>query len=506
MQLCVSLVLIFALQVSKNTDINSLSKEELVLQVRGLQDQVLNFQHQLALLQKMVFGPRSERFKFAAEVPKEQLSLGLTPEAIAEMEVKKTTIKAHDRAKIKLEAKKHPGRTPLPSALRREEIIIEPQEDVTGLTRLEDEVTEVLEVKAAEFYVKRYVRRKYVRQEEDGIAIGKLPARAIDKGIAGASVLSMLIIGKFVDHLPIYRQIAIFKRSGINLHYNTVLDWTNQGIEVLTPLYELLKRRILSCIYLQADETGIKVLDSEKHGGSHQGYLWAYRDVLSNLVLFDYQRGRNKEAPATMLRDFKGYLQTDGYAAYDQFATSNVITTLCCMAHARRYFLEAEANDKERSTYALQAFQDIYQQEREMNKLSTEERQTLRQEVIKPKLNTLHQWMQEEYPKVTPKSPIGKALSYSMKRWKALTEFIKDGRLEIDNNRIENEIRPIALGRKNFLFAGSHESAQRIAMIYSLLASCKVNGIEPMGWLTHVLEELPKRRINNIDDLLPLKG
>jgi transposase len=499
MQLCVSLALIFALHMSKNTDINSLSKEELVSQVRDLQ-------HQVSLLQKLVFGPRSDRFKVADEHPANQLSLGVAAEAIAEVQVKKTTIREHDRVKVKLESKKHPGRTPLPSSLRREEIIIEPQEDVTGLTRLEDEVTEVLEVKAAEFYVKRYVRRKYVRNHEEGIAIGQLPPRAIDKGIAGASVLSMLIIGKFVDHLPIYRQIAIFKRSGINLHYNTVLDWTNDGLAVLTPLYELLKRKILSCIYLQADETGIKVLDSEKNGSSHQGYLWAYRDVLNNLVLFDYQRGRNKEAPAKMLKDFKGYLQTDGYAAYDQFANNNDITVMCCMAHARRYFTEAENNDKERSTYALLAFQGIYEQERQMKELSIEQRQQLRQEIVGPKLDELHKWMLTEYPKVTPTSPIGKALAYAMKRWTELTAFIKDGRLEIDNNKIENQIRPIALGRKNYLFAGSHESAQRIAMIYSLLASCKVNDIGPMGWLTHVLEELPKRRINNIEDLLPHKA
>lgn len=492
-----SLSIIFALQVSKSIDINTLSKEELVLQVRDLQ-------HQVALLQKFVFGPRSERFKIA-EAPANQLSLGVTAEPLAEVEVKKTTIKEHDRVKVKLEAKKHPGRTALPSNLRREEIIIEPQEDVTGCIRLEDEVTEVLEVKAAEFYVKRYVRRKYVRKQEEGIAIGALPSRAIDKGMAGASVLAMLIVGKFQDHLPIYRQIAIFKRSGINPHYNTVLDWTNQGLDVLTPLYELLKRKILSCLYLQADETGIKVLDSEKKGSSHQGYLWAYRDVLSNLVLFDYQPTRNKDAPARMLKDFKGFLQTDGYAAYDQFAKNKHITTLCCMAHARRYFSEAETNDEQRSSHALLAFQDIYAQERQMKDYSIQERQKLRQEIVAPKLEALHQWMKDEYPKVTPKSPIGKALAYSMKRWNELTVFISDGRLEIDNNKIENEIRPIALGRKNFLFAGSHQAAQRIAMIYSLLATCKVNGVEPMNWLTHVLEELPNRHVNNIEDLMPHK-
>ena len=485
--------------MSKIADITTLSREELI-------DEVTQLKHQVALLQKLVFGPRSDRFKVASEAPDNQLSLGVSSEPIAEVEVKKTSIKEHDRIKIKLKAKKHPGRNPLPASLRREEILIEPSEDVSGCARLEDEVTEVLEVKAAEFYVKRYIRRKYVRNEGEGIAIGKLPNRAIEKGIPGASVLAMLIIGKFVDHLPIYRQIAIFKRLEISLHYNTVLDWTNQGLDILVPLYDHLRRKILDSNYLQADETGMRVLDSEKNGSTHQGYLWAYRDVTRNLVLFEYQRGRNKEGPAKMLKDFRGFLQTDGYAAYDQFYHREGVKMLHCMAHARRYFKEAADNDQERSAYALQVFQDIYEIERQIKDLPVAERKKLRQQATHPKLEALHAWMTEQYRAVTPKSPIGKALEYSLKRWKELTLFTTDGQLEIDNNKIENEIRPIALGRKNYLFAGSHESAQRIAMIYSLLASCKTNGIDPMKWLTRALEELPNRTVNDIEDLLPQKS
>jgi transposase len=485
--------------MTKRADITTFSREELI-------DEVAQLKHQVALLQKIVFGPRNERFKIAGEVPANQLSLGVSTEPLAEVQVEKTKVKTHDRTKIKFQAKKHPGRNPLPSSLRREEIVIEPTEDVSGCIRLEDEVTEVLEVKAAEFYVKRFIRRKYVRKGSEGIAIGKLPDRAIEKGIPGASVLAMLIVGKFVDHLPIYRQIAIFKRAGISLHYNTVLDWTNNGLDLLVPLYEHQRRKILTGHYLQADETGIKVLDGEKNGSAHQGYLWAYRDVIRNLVLFEYQRGRNKEGPAKMLKDFKGFLQTDGYAAYDQFAHREGIQMLHCMAHARRYFKEAEDNDTERSNHALQLFQDIYEIERQTKELPEAERRILRQEATLPKLEQFHAWMTEQYRAVTPKSPIGKALEYSLKRWKELTLFTTDGQLEIDNNKIENEIRPIALGRKNYLFAGSHESAQRIAMIYSLLASCKANEIDPMKWLAHVLEELPNRKVTEIDDLLPRKS
>ncbi len=479
-------------------DINTLSREELI-------DQVTDLQHQVALLQKMVFGPKNERFKIAADIPANQLSLGVSSEPIGEVKVEKKAVKGYDRKKVSVEAKKHPGRNPLPSSLRREEIIIQPSENVSGCVRLEDEITEVLEVKAAEFYVKRYIRPKYVRKEGEGIAIGKLPSRAIEKGIPGASILALLIISKFVDHLPVYRQLTIFKRAGIILHYNTVFDWTNNGLAVLEPIYDHLRRKVLSSNYLQADETGIKVLDSEKNGSAHQGYLWAYRDVGSDLVLFEYQRGRNKEFPAEILKDFKGYLQTDGYAAYDQFRKRDGVTLLHCMAHARRKFKEAENNDKERSTYALKAFQEIYTIEREIKDLSGEERKTIRQKSIVPKLEELYLWMSEQYKHATPKSPIGKALAYSLKLWQGLITFTTDGQLEIDNNRIENEIRPVALGRKNYLFAGSHESAQRIAMIYSLLASCKTNGIDPTKWLTKVLEELPNRNVNEIDDLLPHK-
>lgn len=484
--------------MSKSADISTLSKEELI-------DQVKQLQHQVALFQKILFGPRHERFKIVSEAASNQLSLGVHVEPIAEVSVEKTPVKSYDRTKIEVKAKQHIGRQALPCSLRREEVIIEPDEEVSGCVRLEDEVTEVLEVKAAEFYVKRYVRRKYVRKESEGIAIGKLPLRAIEKGMVGASVLAMLIIGKFIDHLPIYRQVAIFKRVGISLAYNTVVDWTNNGIDVLRPVYDRLVRLVLSSGYLQADETGMKVLDSEKKGSAHHGYLWAYRDVIENLVLFEYQRGRNKEAPRQMLKNFKGYLQTDGYAAYDQFYHRDGIKMLHCMAHARRYFKEAEDNDKERSIYALTLFQKIYEIEREIKNQASAERVRVRQNQTLPLLNELHAWMTDQYRVVTPRSPLGKALEYALKRWKELTLFITDGQLEIDNNKIENEIRPIALGRKNYLFAGSHQAAQRIAMIYTLMASCKANGIDPSKWLTYVLEELPNRKVNNIDDLLPTK-
>lgn len=462
----------------------------------------MNLQHRLSLLEKMVFGPKRERFISALPADKDQLSLGMNVSPVEQVEIKQSVVKEHKRTEIKKQ-KNHPGRHALPANLRREEIILEPTEDISDCVRIGEEVTEVLEVKAAQFYVKRYVRGKYARKNEEGVAIAPLPARVIDKGIAGASVLAMLIISKFIDHLPVHRQLAIFKRIGVELKYNTVLDWGNQCLDVLTPLYDLLKNRVFQSHYIQADETGIKVLDHEIKGRSHKGFLWAYRSVEDELIFFEYQPGRNKEGPGELLNNFEGYLQTDGYAAYNQFSANKSIQMLCCMAHARRYFKEAENNDKERSEFALDLFQKLYKIEREIKELSAQERYTVRQEKSLPILEQLGSWMQEQYKQITPKSAIGKALAYSLNRWDQLNVYASDGTLEIDNNKIENDIRPIALGRKNYLFAGSHESAQRIAMIYSLLGTCKASGVDPLKWLTHVFDQIPHRTVNDLEDLLP---
>jgi transposase len=481
--------------VTKSSDIASLSKDELVVEV-------LHLRERISVLEKLAFGPKRERY-VPSEIPKAQLALDIEVEAVAEVEVKEVTISEHKRVEVKKKAKQHPGRNPLPANLRREVITLEPSEDVTDCIRIGEEVTEVLEVSPSEFYVKQYVRPKYARKNQEGVAIAALPNRVINKGMAGASVLAMLIIAKFIDHLPIHRQIAIFKRIGVELNYNTVLEWGNESLKVLTPLYDLLKRKVLASNYIQADETGMKVLDKEKKGHSHQGYLWAYRSVLENLVLFEYQPGRGKAGPAEMLKKFIGFLQTDGYGGYDQFKARAYITIMHCMAHARRYFTEAMMNDKARAEFALGLIQKLYAIEREIKGLAIEERYKARQERSVPILGEINSWMIEQYKQVTPKSAIGKALEYSMKRWKELSLYVSDGRLEIDNNPVENAIRPIALGRKNYLFAGSHESAQRIAMIYSLLGTCKAHGVDPLQWLTFVLKEIPNRNVNNLEDLLP---
>ena len=245
--------------------------------------------------------------------------------------------------------------------------------------------------------------------------------------------------------------------------------------------------------------------DKDKKGETHRGYFWVYHNSLQDLVLFDYQPGRGREGPSKMLKDFTGHLQTDGYAAYHIFDQQKDVTLLHCMAHARRKFVEAQANDPGRAEYALSQFQLLYAIERRAGdqQLSHEQVLQLRQEEAVPILEALGKWMRQTYIEVLPKSAIGKALAYSIERWKQLMIYATDGKLNIDNNPVENAIRPVAVGRKNYLFTGSHEAAQRSAMLYSLLGTCKLHDINPFEWMKTVLEKLPSCPINNIQHLLP---
>jgi transposase len=399
----------------------------------------------------------------------------------------------------------HPGRMKLPEHLRREEIIIEPSEDITDCKKMGEEITEVLEYEPGELFVKQYKRIKYAKPQGDGVLIGELPSRPIEKAMAGPGLLAQIVIDKYVDHLPLYRQMQRFERSGVKLSYSTLTDWVGSTCKLITPLFEALKAEVLRCNYLHADETPIKVLDKDKKGASHRGYYWVYQNSIHKIVFFDYQQGRGREGPREILQNFSGYLQTDGYAVYDVFDKQENITLIHCMAHARRMFNEALENDLARAEYAMEQIQQLYVIEKICKEqcLNFAEIKVVRQQKSVPILQSLGQWMKEQYVQVTPRSAIGKALAYSIERWKSLSYYTENGMLNIDNNPVENSIRPVAIGRKNYLFCGSHEAAQRSAMLYSLLGTCKMNGIEPYAWLKNVLENIAAHPINRIKELLP---
>jgi transposase len=391
-----------------------------------------------------------------------------------------------------------------PSHLPRVDVILQPQEDVSGMRKIGEEITEELELKPASLFVRRYIRPRYVSKEET-FHIASLPARPIEKGMPGGGLLSQLICDKFVYHLPFYRQAQRYEQLGMKIPTSTLDGWFEGACALLEPLYQALRAQLLSTTYLQADETPIAVLDKQKKGDTHQGYHWVYYSPEQRLVLFDYQQGRGKDGPAKLLKDYKGYLQTDGYAAYEQFEARADIILVGCMAHARRYFEHALENDKARAEKVLLWMQALYALEREAREknLSAADRYVLRQQKARPIMDLLGEWLVEEYTKVLPKSAIGKAIYYLVARYNKINLYLEDGRLEIDNNPVENSIRPVALGRKNYLFAGSHAGAQRAAIVYSLLGSCKLQGINAHEYLQDVLQRLPDQTISQLKELLP---
>ncbi|MEM9718318.1 MAG: IS66 family transposase [Bacteroidota bacterium] len=466
---------------------------------------------ELSELKRLIFGYKSERF--IPENPPEQLSLDLGVEAAKQEAEPVGEEKEHisySRKKSTPQNATHPGRKPLPDHLPRKTIIIEPDVDTSQMLKIGEEVTEILEIQSAKLFVTRIVRSKYVnKQAEEGekqLYIGSQPEGVIPRCMAGTSLLVHILISKYCDHLPLYRQQKIFKREGVVIPSSTLSDWVAAIGQLLEPLYQKLRREVLKQEYLMADESRMQVQDQSKSGKTYRGFMWLYYAPLIKLVLFEYQKGRGKQYPRETLKDFSGYLQTDGYEVYDSlFGKKKGITLLGCMAHARRYFEKALQQDKIRASHALTRIQELYTIERMAKEeaMDFEKRLTLRQEKALLILRELKKWALEQYPEVLPKSLIGKAIKYYLQREEKLSRYIQDGRLEIDNNYVENSIRPLALGRKNYLFAGSHKATQHAAIIYSFIGSCEKVGIEPGAWLTDVIERIPNTSIQDLDKLLP---
>ena len=490
-------------------DYKTLYQQQLLL-TNQLTGQLSALTHQLEQLQKMLFGSRHERF-VPQDAQSSQLSLSLDAETVAACKITGTTKVSYLRTKTELTStapKVHPGRMKLPEHLRREIILLQPDTDTSGLRKIGEEITEVLEWIPGELYVKQFIRPKYVRpvgELQSTVLTASLPGRILVKCMAGEALVAQITVDKYVDHLPLHRQLQRFARVGVTIAQSTINDWVKAVLLQLIALYELHQQQVLATSYLQVDETKIKVMDEDKKGATHQGWYWVYHNSTEKLVLFDYRPSRGREGPGEVLGDFRGYLQTDGYVAYEEFEGREGIVVLNCMAHARRKFVEALANDKARAEHALGLFQKLYAVERAIREgnLLAEDALEERKEKAVPVLEELKVWMQQQYPKVLPKSPIGAAIAYCLPRWEKLTVYTTNAMLNIDNNRVENVIRPVAVGRKNYLFAGSHEAAQRAAMVYSLFATCRMNNINPYEWLKDVLQRMHLYTTQNIHELLP---
>ena len=412
---------------------------------------------------------------------------------------------------------KKPKRKKLPENLPREVIEIDLADNEKacdcGCDKkiIGEEVTEKLEVIPAKAVVLRYVRKKYACKNcEEGVSIPPLPNFFLPKSIASTGLVAQTITNKYARHLPLYRQEDIWRSFGVALSRSTTCNWIMLAYEACKPLIEVMKAHLIKQHYLQADETPTQVLNEADRKDTQTSYMWVYQSMIKDnrLVLFDYQQTRGSDNPKKMLSNFHGFLQTDAYKGYDWVNDNENITQLGCMTHARRPFAEIAKSTKKvgKSHQAIAYFKKLYAIEKKAKKqkLSANERHALRIKEAKPILDDLKKWAEKSLPNAAPGSKLQKAFNYLLNHWDKLTNYLKDGRLEIDNNSTEREIRPFALGKKNWLFLGSPRGAHASAFFYSLIGSAKLNNLEPYDYLKHVFDNIRNCKTTaQLEALLP---
>ena len=411
-------------------------------------------------------------------------------------------------------AKQQPKRQPLPAHLPRETVLHAPAANCpdcgTLLQRIGEDVSEMLEYIPSHLKVIRHVRPKLSCRCCQRIVQVPAPIRPIDRGLPGPGLLAHVAVSKFADALPLYRQTQIYARDGVELERSTLADWLGGTARLVQPLVDALGRYVLGAKKLHADDTPVPVLEPGR-GRTKTGRLWTYvRDdrpagsTEAPAVWFQYSPDRKGERPVAHLKSFVGVLQADGYAGFDQLYSRGDIVAAACWAHVRRKFYDIhEANRSPLAAEALTRIQGLYAIEATIRGRSPEVRQATRQAQAGPLLAELHDWLHSTLAKVSQKSELAVAIRYALTRWTALIRYCDDGGIEIDNNAAEREIRAVALGRKNFLFAGSDTGGERAAAFYSLLGTAKLNGLDPEWYLRAVLERIAEHPINRIDELLP---
>lgn len=470
--------------------------------------------HEMAVLKRLKFAATSERFA-STLAPEQKSLLEETLEAdLAELD--RELDRERGQAKDKTE-KKTPKRAPLPPHLPRRDVTHEPADTSCGcgqpMQRIGEDVAEKLDYQPGVFTVERHVRGKWACRCCQKLLQAPVPPHVIDKGIPTSGLLAHLLVAKFMDHLPLYRQEHIFERAGHLIARSTLAQWVGECGAQLQPLVQALADELRRHEVLHADETPVAML-KPKHlsdGKTHRAYIWSYCTTSANptkAVVFEFCETRSGENVREFLkldtpRAWQGTLVTDGFSGYTATTTKGV-TSAQCMAHARRKFNDLWANHRsEVGRKALRYHQCLFRIEREIEELPSDERRRIRQRKSRRVLAVFHRWLLAQRQLVPPGSATMKAIDYSLKRWAELTRFVEDGDVPISNNWVENRIRPIALGRANWLFAGSLRAGKRAAAIMSLLHSARVNGHEPYAYFKDVLERLPTHPANRIDELLP---
>ncbi|WKB55154.1 IS66 family transposase [Eleftheria terrae] len=464
---------------------------------------------EVARLKRDKFGASSERLEHI-----EQLEL-----LVEDLETRCSALPDGEAQNTAASTPAHhpPARKPLPPHLPRETVRHEPacncSECGGKLRYVGEDVAEVLELVRQRFKVVRHVRPKYSCPRCQTLIQMPAPSRPIARGLAGSNLLAHVLVSKFADHLPLYRQSELYAREGVELERSTLADWVGGASRLLEPLMDALQQYVLSAEKLHADDTPVAVLAPGK-GRTKTGRLWAYvrdeRPMGSQAppaVWFQYSPDRKGERPQEHLKRFTGILQADGYTGFEALYEQGRVVEAACWAHARRKFFELnQATKSPQAHEALQRIAELYEIERHVRGRPPDERWRVRQDQAVPKLQALRRWMDSVLAATSSKSELARAIRYSLGRWPALVRYAEDGRVEIDNNAAEREIRAVALGRKNWLFAGSDAGGERSATFYCLIGTAKLNGLDPQAYLAHVLEHIGEHRVDRVDrvaDLLP---
>jgi transposase len=461
----------------------------------------------IAKLQRMRFGRSSEKLDRQIE----QLELQL--EALQQNDAEKVAALPEPLASVELRARS--TRRPLPAHLPREERTYPAKQEACPdcggeLKHLGEDVSEMLEIESIRFKVIRQVRPKLACGCCDRIVQAEAPSRPIARGIAGPGLLAHVLVSKFADHLPLYRQSEIYARQGVELDRSTLADWVAGTSQLFEPLVETLRRHVMAAQKLHADDTPVPVL-APGNGKTKTGRLWTYvrddrpaGDQTPPAVWFAYSPDRKGEHPQAHLSKFQGTLQADAYAGFEQIYETGRIQEAACWAHVRRKFYDLHVAHKSPvAVEALRRIGELYAVENDINGRAPEERREVRNARSRPLLESLKQWLEETLLKLSKKSDTAMAVRYALGRWEALLRYCDDGHLEVDNNAAERSLRAVALGRKNYLFAGSDRGGESAAAIYSLIGTAKLNGVDPESYLRNVLSRIAEHPINRIEELLP---
>jgi transposase len=502
-----------ALMAQVRRDAETISAKDVAIQAKDVKIEALT--HEIAYYRRIRFSAKSESLPL--------LQRDLFQETwntdMSAIEAELEQLKDDQPCETVVRPKRpRAGRQALPAHLPRIEHRHEPESCTCGqcgkdLVKIGEDVSEQLDVEPAKFFVHRHIRPQYACKHCETITAAPIPPAVIDGGMAAIGLLVWVVISKYLDHLPLYRLEQIAARENLILSGSTLADWVGRVGVALQPLVDRLTWHLLQGDTLHADETPVAQLDPGK-GKTRKAYLWAYRsnDLQKDrprIIVFDYQPGRSGEHARQFLGDWRGHLLVDDYVGYKAlFSQASPLPgciELGCLAHARRKFFDLhQANQSPVAQEALQRIAALYAIEAEGKELSIEARQQLRRDKSLPQLQAFHDWLVNTRVGIANGGTSAKTMDYILKRWPALIRYAETGHLPIDNNPVENGIRPIAIGKKNWLFAGSERAGKRAAAIQTLLGTAKLNGLNPADWLRDTLEKLPVWPNSRIDELLPL--